>query len=61
MSAQPNPNGCELNEGKVVCGEFVIPGSDAPALPDLVEEALHQIAVPVRIRLFGVRDAESQV
>jgi hypothetical protein len=32
ISAQPNPNGCELAEGKLVCGEFVIPGSDAPAL-----------------------------
>src|SRR3954454_4227238 len=40
---------CELDEGKVVCGEFVIPGSDAPALLDPVEEALDQIACPVQI------------
>ncbi len=40
IKAQPNPNGSELYEGKVVCSEFVIPGSDAPALLDPVEEAL---------------------
>lgn len=44
ITAWPNPNGCELDEGKIVCGEFVIPGSDAPALLDPVEEALRQIA-----------------
>jgi hypothetical protein len=31
----------------VVCGEYVIPGGDAPALLDPVEEALDQIARPV--------------
>jgi hypothetical protein len=38
-----------LIEGKVVCGEFVIPGGDTPALLDPVEEALDQIARPVQI------------
>jgi hypothetical protein len=38
-----------LDEGKVVCGQFVIPRSDAPASLDPVEEALYQIARPVEI------------
>jgi hypothetical protein len=50
IRAEPNPNGSELYEGKVVCGEFVIPGSDAPALLNPVEEAFHQITSPVQIR-----------
>jgi hypothetical protein len=49
ISAQPNPNRSEFDEGKVVCGQFIISGGDAPALLDLIEEALHQIACPIQI------------
>lgn len=38
-----------LMNAEVVYGEFVLPGSDAPALLDCVEEAPHQIAGPVQI------------
>jgi hypothetical protein len=44
ISAELNPNGCELDEGNVVCCEFAIPSGDAPTLLDPVEEALDQIA-----------------
>jgi hypothetical protein len=49
MSGQPNPNGCELDEGKVVRGEFIIPSGDAPALFNPVEEVLDQITRPIKV------------
>jgi hypothetical protein len=45
MSSQPNPNRCEFDEGKVVRGQFITSGGDAPALLDLIEEALHASCV----------------
>ena len=40
-------NGSELDKSKVVGRELVVAGRDAPALLDLVEEPLDQVAVAV--------------
>jgi hypothetical protein len=44
INAQPNPNGGKFNEGKVIDRELVIAGGNAPALLNLVEKPLDQIA-----------------
>ncbi len=50
ISAQPNPNSSELDEGKVVGCELVVAGSDTPTLLDLIEEPLDQVASSVEVR-----------
>jgi hypothetical protein len=43
ISAQPNLDRCELDEGVVVGLEFVTSGCDAPTLFDLVEKPFNHI------------------
>jgi hypothetical protein len=44
------PDGCELDEGKIVGGELVVAGGDTPALLDPVEEPLDEVSRPVKMR-----------
>jgi hypothetical protein len=55
ISAQPKSDRSKLDEGKVIGGELVIAGGDAPVLLDLVEEPLDQVVRPVEMPrgLFG--------
>ena len=57
MSTQQNSDGCQFDEGEVVCGEFVVRGRNTPRLLDPVEEALDQIAGLVHAYL-EVRNVE---
>src|SRR5262245_25007230 len=42
-----------LTKGEVVGGELVVPGRNAPALLDLIEEPLDQVAVAIEIGAPG--------
>jgi hypothetical protein len=48
INAQPWADAGEFDEGEIVGGELVVSGRDAPALLDLVEEPLDQVAVAVK-------------
>jgi hypothetical protein len=50
ISAEPQTDGHELDEGKIVGGELVVTGGDASALLDLVEEPLDQVPRSVKVR-----------
>jgi hypothetical protein len=49
ISAQPNLDRCELDEGVVVGLEFAISGRDAPGLLDFIEEPFDQVTGPSRL------------
>ena len=49
ISAQPQTDRRELDEGKIVGGELVVAGGDTPVLLDLVEEPLDQVSRPVKV------------
>src|ERR1700730_3374367 len=50
ISAQPNSDRCELDEGQIVGREFVISGHNTPTLLDVVEELFDQVTRTVQIR-----------
>jgi hypothetical protein len=50
ISAQPQTDGRELDESKIVGSELVVAGGDTVARLDLVEEPLNQIARPIEVR-----------
>ena len=49
ISAEPKADRSKLDEGEVIGGELVIAAGDTPALLDLVEEPLDQVARPVEM------------
>ena len=55
INTQPQPDRCELYEGKVVGGEPVVARCNSTALLDLVEEPLDQIPGSIEIRTEAYR------
>jgi hypothetical protein len=49
INAQPQPDRCKLNEGEIVCREFVIASRDPTTVLDLIEEPFDQISGAVKI------------
>ena len=49
ISAEPKADRSKLDEGEVIGGELVIAGGDTPALLDLIEEPLDQVARPLEM------------
>ncbi len=54
-STQPYPDGRKLDEGEVVRRKLIVAGCNTPALFDLVEEPLHQVASAVKVRAEAER------
>ena len=50
ISAQPDADRCQLDEGEVIGSEFVVTGGDTPTLLDLVEEPLDEVARAIQVR-----------
>jgi hypothetical protein len=48
--SQPQPDGCKLDERKVIGGKLVVARSDPTTLLDPIEEPRDQVAGAVEIR-----------
>jgi hypothetical protein len=44
ISAQPSPDGCKLDEGKVIGGKLIVARRDPATLLDAVEESFDPVA-----------------
>jgi hypothetical protein len=49
ISTQPGSDRSELDQGRIVGREFVVPGRDTPALLDLVEKPFDQVARAIQL------------
>ena len=49
ISAQPEANGRELDEGEEVCSALLVSGRDAPTVSDPVEEPFDEAPIPLEV------------